>query len=125
MDFYIIEENTMETEKNYLRNFLHDDILELGFDENTVDIALDAFIESMETSMPQLLEAIKNNDNENIRFHAHTLKGTFANFKNETFRNIADLFKKMEEDAKNNTGSEHINETLAQIKKLSEKWLKI
>ena len=113
----------MEIKKNYLRNFLHDDIINMGFDEDSIDMAIDAFSESMYDSMPMLITALQNNNYEDIRFHAHTLKGTFANFINEKFQELASLFKKIEDSAKNGEDISSINNDFQQIKNITKEWI--
>ncbi len=115
----------MNIDKNYLHDFLHDDILNMGFDEETVDVALDAFIESTEESLPKLVTAIKEENMEDIRFHAHTLKGTYANFDNENFKELSELFKEIEFAAKDKKDMESIKEYFEKIKNLTLDWLKL
>jgi HPt (histidine-containing phosphotransfer) domain-containing protein len=113
----------MEIDTSYLKEKLKDDFINLGFDEDSLDIGLDTFIESFYDSYPNLVSSIEQEDYENIRFHAHTLKGTFANFENNEFKNLSELFKKIEFMAKDKKDLEQIKILLEQVKKLSKNWL--
>jgi hypothetical protein len=115
----------MDIDKNYLRNFLHDDIINMGFDEDSIDMAIDAFIESVEEAMPPLQDSIDSSDMENIRFYAHALKGTFANFENSLFKDISDKFKDIEFAAKENRDIDYIKERFNDVLNNSSNWLKI
>ncbi len=115
----------MEINKNFLKDFLHDDIINLGFDEDSIDIALEAFYESFENSFPSLLSSINSKRMEDIQFHAHALKGTFYNFQNEQFKEMSELFKNIEFAAKENKNFSTIQENFDKIKELSKNWLKI
>ena len=115
----------MDINKKYLRNFLQDDIINMGFDEDSIDMAIEAFVESFEESFPELINAINSGDMENIRFHAHSLKGTFSNFQNTEFQQISEKFKEIEYAAKESKPIQYINEKFEAIKDSLALWLNI
>ncbi len=115
----------MEINIDYLRENLKNDLLNMGFDEDSLDIGLDAFYESINDSLPCLIDALNKEDFEQIRFYSHALKGTFANFENEQFKSLSELFKKIEFEAKGSQSIEMIKNYFENVKDLSSDWLKI
>lgn len=71
-----------------------------------------SYIDDTQTVFDQLIDAIKSRDLENIRFHAHTLKGTAANIGAPSF---SDHAKQIEFAAKDNF-LEPLDPLLSQLK---------
>ncbi len=113
----------MQIDSIYLKKFIENDLLSLGFDKDSLEVGIEAFIESLNDSFPNLVKAIEEKDYENIKFFAHSLKGTFGNFENNTFIQISELLKKIESLAKESKNFELIIDYFKQIKSLSKDWL--
>ncbi len=71
-----------------------------------------SYIDDTQTVFNQLVDAIESRDLENIRFHAHTLKGTAANIGAPSF---SDHAKQIEFAVKDNL-IEQLEPLLAQLK---------
>ena len=68
---------------------------------------LDKFLETIDSYMDDLKKAIENNNLDEIRQHAHKVKGSMMTFYLDY---MADILKKMEEDAKNQVNRDYLSD---------------
>jgi|GEM_PF-6136655 len=108
--------------KDYLKNFLHDEIISLGFDEDSVDNAIDALCESVDESYPKFVEGLNEKDRFKTKFAAHSLKGTFGNFNNKDFAQLTKLFKEIELTLHNDEHFPNIDALFSEVKEIISKW---
>ncbi len=87
---------------------------ELDFDLEDIKILLEVFLNSAKNSLNKMEKAIKANNNEDIFYCAHDIKGSSLNLR---LTNISNLSKEIETIAKNNENIDYQSkyENLKQI----------
>lgn len=90
---------------------------ELMLSEEELTLLLTLFISKMKQTLPELSEAIKKNDYENIALKAHSIKGSSGNFRIEE---LLQLSTEMEKMAKNESTTYNYQDTFEKLKKKIE-----
>ncbi len=92
-----------------------------GIDEATIAMLVSVFVSSVNSDFPALIEAINNDDKNNIHKIGHKFKGSSANLGFETFRKLCE---DLEQHARNNLDFDYKNtfEKLVVEKDSIESW---
>jgi len=74
----------------------------IGLKTKHIPMLIDSFTEESSTIMDNLKNAINSNEYENIKLHAHSIKGSAGNLK---FNEVYEMAKEMELSAMENNAS--------------------